>query len=151
MCFALFIALECISKFKAIYFILNTSLTVYNTENGALLQKLPDKLQISGKRWVSEYCCRKLRKWKVKHQKQFRNYLRRLARALGTIRASWATAIADLFIRKLTKSKNYTYLEILVPYLNNISEETIFGSNKQKLCAEALETLINELNRLGSA
>ena len=34
---------------------------------------------------------------------------------------------------------------------NYISEETIFGSNKQKLCAETLKTLINELNRLGSA
>ena len=34
---------------------------VYNTENGASLQKLPDKSQISGKR------CWKLRKKKVKH------------------------------------------------------------------------------------
>ena len=151
MFFALCISLDYISNFKAIYLILNPPLTIYDTENRALPQKLTDKLQISRKRWVSGYCCWKLRKWKVKHQKQFRNYLRRLARALGTIRASRATAIEDLFIRKLTKSKNYTYLEILVPYLNNISEETIFGSNKQKLCAETLKTLINELNRLGSA
>ena len=33
-------------------------------------------------------------------------------------------------MRKLTK--NYTYLEILEPYLNNPSEETIFESNKIK-------------------
>ena len=33
-------------------------------------------------------------------------------------------------MRKLTE--NYTYLETLVPYLNNPSEETIFGSNKIK-------------------
>ena len=31
---------------------------------------------------------------------------------------------------KLTK--NQTYLEILVPYLNNPFEETVFGSNKIK-------------------
>ena len=33
-------------------------------------------------------------------------------------------------MRKLTK--NEAYLEILVPYLNNPSKETIFGSNKIK-------------------
>ena len=33
-------------------------------------------------------------------------------------------------MRKLTK--NYTYLEILVPNLKNLSEETVFGSNKIK-------------------
>ena len=33
-------------------------------------------------------------------------------------------------MKKLTK--NYTYLEILLPYLNNPSEETIFGNNKIK-------------------
>ena len=36
---------------------------VYNTENEASLQKLPDKSQISRKR----YYCWKLRKKKVKH------------------------------------------------------------------------------------
>ena len=35
-----------------------------------------------------------------------------------------------MFMRKLTK--DYTYLEILVPYFNNPSEETIYGSNKIK-------------------
>ena len=40
---------------------------VYNTENGASLQKLPDKLQISGKRkWILYYYW-KLRKKKIKH------------------------------------------------------------------------------------
>ena len=33
-------------------------------------------------------------------------------------------------MKKLTKKE--TYLEILVPYLNNPSEETIFGSHKIK-------------------
>ena len=34
-------------------------------------------------------------------------------------------------MKKLPKT-SWTYLEILVPYLNNSSEETIFGSNKIK-------------------
>ena len=36
----------------------------------------------------------------------------------------------EMFMRKLTK--NQSYLEVLVPYLNNPSEEAIFGSNKIK-------------------
>ena len=44
-------------------------------------------------------------------------------------------------MRKLTK--NQTYLEILVTYLNNPSEETIFGSNKIKEQHET-EKLQNE-------
>ena len=47
------IAVDHASKFKVIYLIVNPPLMVYNTENGASLQKLPDKLQISGKRkWI---------------------------------------------------------------------------------------------------
>ena len=67
-------------------------------------------------------------------------------------------------MRKLPKtidiSGNQKY--ILVPYVNNPSEETIFGSNKikeqcgtmklqnEELSSETLKTLINELNRPGS-
>ena len=54
----------------------------------------------------------------------------RLARALSTIRAGRARALEGILMRKLTK--NQTYQEILVPYLNNVSEEAIFGSNKIK-------------------
>ena len=36
-----------------------------------------------------------------------------------------------MFMSKLPRT-SLTYLEILVPYLNNPSEETIFGSNKIK-------------------
>ena len=43
--------------------------------------------------------------------------------------------------RKLTK--NYAYLEILVPYLNNPSEEATFESNKIKEGHETM-TLQNE-------
>ena len=70
---------------------------VYNTKNGASLQKL---------------------------------LVTRLARALSTIRAGSARAVEEMFMKKLTK--NQTNLEILVPHLNNPSEETIFGKNKIK-------------------
>ena len=53
----------------------------------------------------------------------------RLARVLRTIRAGRARTVEGIFTKKL--NKNYAYLEILVPYLNNPScEEAIFGSNK---------------------
>ena len=44
------IAVDHTSKFKVIWLILTPSLMLYNTENGASLQKLTDKSQISGKR-----------------------------------------------------------------------------------------------------
>ena len=44
------------------------------------------------------------------------------------MRAGRAGAVEEMSMRKLTK--NYTCLKILVPYLNNHSEETTFGSNK---------------------
>ena len=53
----------------------------------------------------------------------------RLARVLRIIRAGRARIVEGIFTKKL--NKNYAYLEILVPYLNNPSyEEAIFGSNK---------------------
>ena len=38
--------------------------------------------------------------------------------------------LQEMFTRKL--NKNYACLEILVPYLNNASQEAIYGSNKIK-------------------
>ena len=75
---------------------------VHNTENGASLQKLPDKSQMSEKdhgyySWI-------LRKRKVKHQQIFRNYWSRLARALSTIRAGRDRAVEEMLMRKLTKN-----------------------------------------------
>ena len=71
----------------------------------------------------------KTKKRKVKNKKIFRNYWSRLARVLRIIRAGRARTVVGIFTRKL--NKNYAYLEILVPYLNNpSSEEAIFGSNK---------------------
>ena len=54
----------------------------------------------------------------------------RLARALITFRSVRARVVEEMFIWKLTK--NYIYLEILVPYPNTTSEETIFESDKIK-------------------
>ena len=67
-------------------------------------------------------------------------------------------------MRKLTT--NYTFLEILVRYINNLSEETLFGRNKikeqhetmklqnEEVMLAQLKTLktmiINELNRFRS-
>ena len=95
----------------------------YNTENGASLQKLLDKSQISEKR--QQILLLDIKEKENKILTIFRNYSSRLARALSKIRAGRTIAVEEMFMRKLTK--NYTYLEILVPYLNNTSEETIFG------------------------
>ena len=69
------------------------------------------------------YYCWKSRKKKVKDETLFRNYSSRLARALSTIRAGSAVAVEKMFMRKLGNT---------VQYLNNSSEETIFGSNEIK-------------------
>ena len=42
-------------------------------------------------------------------------------------------------------TKNYVYLEILVPYLNNTSEKAIFGSNKTEEEHETLKLLHEEV------
>ena len=61
----------------------------------------------------------------------------RLARALSTIRPSRARVLEELFTGNLTKSR--TCLEILVPYLKNLSQEAIFGSNKLKKQHETMK------------
>ena len=108
---------------------------VYNTGYGASSQKLPDKSQISGKRsWILWLEIEK--KKKVKHEILFRNYSSRLARALSTIR-TWQAELEQSRERKCLwgnyqELASQTYLEILVPYLNNSSEETILGSDEIK-------------------
>ena len=65
----------------------------------------------------------------------FRNYSSRLARVLSKIRAGMTRAVEETFMMKLASYQelaSYKYLEILVPYLNHPSEETVFGSNKIK-------------------
>ena len=60
----------------------------------------------------------------------------RLARVLRTIRVGKARAVEEMLTKKLTK--NQAYLEILVPYLNNTSQEAIFESN---IIKEEYETM----------
>ena len=71
----------------------------------------------------------------------------RLARTLSTIRADRARAVEEMFmfIRELLRSSK-TYLEILVPYLNNSTEETIFESNRIKEKYEAMKLQNEEVN-----
>ena len=64
----------------------------------------------------------------MKNQKLFRNYTSTLARALIKSKADRARAVEEMFTRKVIK--NQAYMEILMPYLNNSSEEAIFEGNK---------------------
>ena len=77
---------------------------VYNTENGDSLQKIPDKSQISEKR--QQILLLDIEEKESKILTIFRNYSRRLARALSKIRAGRTIAVEEMFMRKLTK--NYT-------------------------------------------
>ena len=114
---------------------------IYNTGNGASFRnhQINHKLQEKDSGY---YYCWKLRKKKVKHQILFRNYSSKLARTLSTIRAGRATAVEKMFMGKLTRA---SYLEMLVLYLNNSSEETIFASNKIKEQHETMK-LQNEVH-----
>ena len=60
-----------------------------------------------------------------------------MSRVHSTVRVGRTRAIEGVFTRKLSKS--WACLEILVPYLNNPSEEAIFGSNKIKEEHEAMK------------
>ena len=105
---------------------------VYNTGNGASLQKLPDKSQISGKRqWILLLEIEK-KESKTLCLKNFQKILEQISQSpqYNQSRQSQTSRVDEMFMRKLAKS--YIYLEILVPYLNNPSEETIFESHKIK-------------------
>ena len=75
---------------------------VYNTENGASLQKLPDKSQTSGNNCGCN--CWKLKKKESKTPELFTNYLSKLAKAPSTIRVGRARTVKEMFMRKLTKN-----------------------------------------------
>ena len=75
---------------------------VYDTGNEALLQKLPDKSQISGRRqWI---LLLEIEKKVRKTLNTFQKLLNRLARALSTIRAGRARAVEKMFMRKLQRT-----------------------------------------------
>ena len=75
----------------------------------------------------------------------FRDYPSRLARAFSAIRVGRARAVEKMFRGNYQELASWTYPEILVPYLNNSSEETIFGSNKIKEQHETMK-LQNEFH-----
>ena len=85
----------------------------------------------------------KIEKVEGKRLKPFQNLLKRISSStiLSTIRAGRAGAEGEMFTSKITK--NQVYLEILVSYLINPSEEDFFGSNKIKEENETLK-LLNE-------
>ena len=101
---------------------------VYNTGNGASLQKLPDKSQISGKRqWI---LLLEIVKKESKTLNTFQKLLEQISQS-PQYNQSRQGLLEKMSMRKLPRTRA-RHLEILVPYLNNSSEETIFGSNKIK-------------------
>ena len=83
----------------------------------------------------------KLRKRKVKHQKLFITTL--VDQPEPSVQLEQAElehlAVKENFMMKLTKNQTYLFPEILVPYLNNPSKETMFGSNKIKVQHETMK------------
>ena len=123
---------------------------VYNTGNGASLQKLLDKTQNSGRQWILQYYCWKLKKKESKTVNTFQKQLK----LLGEISQSpqynqsrRAGAVEKMLMRKLPRTQQTCVLTdiILVPYLNNSSEVTIFGSNTIKEQHERIK-LQNEVH-----
>ena len=109
---------------------------VYNTENGASLQKLPDKSQISGKRqWIFLL---EIQKNESKTLNTFQKLLKEISQSSQYNRVCGVRSLEEMFMRKLPRTSQ-TYLEILGPYLNKSSEGTIFGSNKIKEQHEAMK------------
>ena len=115
---------------------------VYNTGNGASLQKLPDKSQILGKRqWI---LLLKIEKKESKTRNNFQKLLEQISqRPQYNQSAGWVrTEQRKQNVYEATsyqKLASQTYLEIMVPYLNNSSEETIFGSNEIKEQRETMK------------
>ena len=102
---------------------------VYNTGNGASLQKLPDKSQISGKRqWIllSEI------EIESKTQNTFQKLLEQISQSpqYNQSRQGQSSRVRENVYGKYQELARD--LEILVPYLNNASEETMCRSNKIK-------------------
>ena len=110
---------------------------VYNTGNGSSLQKLPDKSQISGKR-----------QWILLLEIKYFSETTRVDQPEPSVQSEQAGLEQQRkCLEETTKNQlaSETYLEILVPYLNNSSEETIFGSNKIKEQHETIK-LQNEVH-----
>ena len=105
---------------------------VYNTGNGALLQKLPDKSksQISGKRqWI---LLLEIEKKEDKTLYNFQKLLEQISQCPQYNQSSQDQSSRENVYEEIRYQELARNLEILVPYLNNSSDKTIFGSNKIK-------------------
>ena len=110
---------------------------VYNTGNGASLQKLPDKSQISGKRqWIL------LLEIETKGSdtlNTFQKLFKQISQKIQYNQSRQGQSSRENVYEETTRNSLARDLEIMVPYLNNSSEETIFGSNKLKEQHEKLK------------
>ena len=104
--------------------------------NGASLQKLPDKSQISGKRqWI---LLLEIEKKESKTLNNFQKLLEQISESPQYNQSRQGQSSRENVQKKLPRTSQ-TYLEILAPYLNNSSEETIFESNKIKKQHETMK------------
>ena len=119
---------QTITKFKAIQSIVNPPFMVYNTENRVepRFRNYQVNHKFQGKRqWILLLEIEK-KESKTLCLKSFQKILEQISQSpqYNQSRQSQTSRVDEMFMRKLAKS--YIYLEILVPYLNNPSEETIF-------------------------
>ena len=103
---------------------------VYNTENGASLQKLglQVKSQISGKR--CKILLLEIERKESKTLNTFQKLLDQISQSPQYNQSMQGQSREEIFTRKLPRTSQI-YLEY-GSYLNNHSEETILGSNKIK-------------------
>ena len=108
---------------------------VYNTGNGASLQKLLDETQISGKRqWILLLEINKKESKTLNTFQKLLKLLEQISQSPQNNQSRQGQSSRENVNEETNKElDSQTYLEILVPYLNNSSEETIFGSNKIKM------------------
>ena len=99
---------------------------VYNSGNGASLQKLSDKSQISRKRqWI---LLLEIEKKESEALNTFQKLLEWISLSPQYNQSRQGQSSRENVYEEATKN----YPEELVPYLNDSSEETIFRSNKIK-------------------
>ena len=118
---------------------------VYNNGNGALLQRLPDKSKspISGKgQWI---LLLEIEKKENKTLNTFQKLLEQISQSPQQNQSRQGQSSRENVFEETTKNQVAGDLEIMVPYLNNSSEETIFGSNKIKEQHETMK-LQNEVH-----
>ena len=111
---------------------------VYNTGNGASLQKLPDKSQISGKRqWI---LLLEIVKKESKTLNAFQKLLEQISQSPQYNRAGRRARQTVRGVEEMVMMRELPRnLEMQVAYLNNSSEKTIFGSNRMKKQHETMK------------